>query len=809
MLRNYFKTAWRNLSKNKGFTAINITGLSIGLATCLLIFLYVSDELHYDQYNAKAQRIFRVDTDIKFGGGHFIQSASPAPLGAGMKSDFPEVEQQTRLRDYGGFLVRKGSQNVPEEKVIYADSSLFDVFTLPLMAGDPKTALVNPHSVVITETTAKKYFNSTDVVGRSLFINDTDNLKITAVMKDIPRQSHFNFDFFVSLNGAIPAWEINGWTSNNMHTYVVLKKDTDPKAFEAKLSALVIKYVEPELNDLSAAKAGAEKTERDWLFTLTPLTSIHLHSNKTSELGANGSIEFVYIFSVIALFILLIACVNFMNLSTARSSIRAKEVGVRKVLGSMRSWLVAQFLTESLLMTFLSLFLAVCIAVLMLPFFNQLAGKEISASLFFNPRILAAMLLLVGVVGLLAGSYPAFYLSAFKPIDVLKGKLAAGFKSGWLRSGLVVFQFWISIVLIIGTIVIYNQLHYIRSRDIGFQRDNILIIKNTYPLNTQADAFKNEMLKVPGVKSATKTGFLPTSGWRSDSPLFEDAVPNQKSALSLQIWNVDEDYIPTLGMQMANGRNFSKQLLTDSSGVILNEAAARMLSFKDPIGKNLYRVKDFYLTKNETIAYHVIGVVKNFNFNSLREQVTPLALMLKQNNGSMAFRLNTAHAAGVVDAAQHYWKAMVPSQPFLYSFMDQDFNTTYHTEQRTGQLFIVFAVLAIVIASLGLFGLVTYAAEQRTKEIGIRKVLGASAGNIVRMLSTDFARLVIISALVAFPVAWWAMNRWLQDFAYRVQISWWIFLAAGALALFIALATVSVQAIRASLANPTDSLRSE
>lgn len=809
MFKNYFKVAFRNLWKNKGFTSINIIGLSVGLATCLLILLYVMDELSFDKYNEKAGRIFRVDSDITFGGNHFVAAVTPEPMGATIKRDYPEVETEVRFRNYGGMLVRKGSQNLQEEKVIYADSTLFDVFTLPMLYGDPKTALVNPNSVVINETTAKKYFNTADVVGKSLLVNDDKGLKITGVIKDVPNQSHFNFDFFIATNGAIEKWEINQWTSNNLNTYIVLKESADPKVFEAKLDGMVAHYVAPELKQLNMTMESFKQAGNHLHYGLMPVTDIHLHSNKTSELGPNSSIEYVYIFSVVAVFILLIACVNFMNLSTARSSGRAKEVGVRKVLGSIRSNLVSQFLTESILITFISLLLALGIAALLLSYFNQLAGKHISITMFGNPWLLSGLVVLMLVVGLLAGSYPAFYLSSFRPIEVLKGKLAAGFKSGWLRSWLVVFQFWISIVLIIGTIVIYNQLSYIRNKDIGFKRDNVLIIRNTYPLGAQADAFKNEILKITGVTSATKTGFLPTSGWRSDSPLFQDATLDQKTAISLQQWRVDENYVPTLGMQMAKGRNFSKQMLTDSMGVILNEAAANMLTFKDPVGKKLYHIKDFNLEKKEIVSYQILGVVKNFNFNSLRDQVTPLALFLDNENGSITFRLNTSNTAGIVAAVENKWKAMVPTQPFQYSFMDDDFNNTYKTEQQIGQIFISFAVLAILIACLGLFGLVTYAAEQRTKEIGIRKVLGASAGTIVGMLSKDFVKLVAISAVVAFPIAWWAMHTWLQGFAYRTPISWWIFVMAGVAALAIALITVSMQAIKAALANPVKSLRAE
>ncbi len=809
MLKNYLKIALRNLWKNKGFSAINIIGLSVGLATCLLIMLYVMDELSYDKYNEKADRIYRVDGDIQFGGNHFILAVAPEPMGPTLRKDFPQVEQYVRFRNYGGFLVKKGNENLQEDKVVYTDSTLFNVFTLPMIAGNAKTALKDPKSVVITERIAKKYFNTTDnVVGKTLTINDTGNLKITGVIKNVPTQSHFNFDLFVSMNGSLQSWEVNNWVSNNENTYIVLKKGADPKALEAQFDAMVEKYVGPQVISLLNIKMDEFKKSGNYdRYILTPLTSIHLYSDKVAELGANGSIQYVYIFSAIAIFILLIACVNFMNLSTARSSNRAKEVGVRKVLGSLRNNLIAQFLTESILISFIALVLALLLAWALLPYFNQIANKEIGIGLFSKSWLLPSLIVLMLLVGLLAGSYPAFYLSSFQPIVVLKGKLAGGFRRSWLRSSLVVFQFWISIVLIIGTMVIYNQLNYIQNKKLGFNRKQVLVLQNTDPLGSQAKSFKDEMLKIPGVQSATMTGYLPTSDWRSDSPLFPDASLDQKRAVSTQTWTVDENYIPTLDMEMAKGRNFSKQFLTDSSGIIINEAAAKLLGFTDPINKPLYYLND--IKTKDIKTYHIIGVVKDFNYNSLRQTVTPLALFLGNQTGKIALKINTTNIKGLIAQIENKWRAMVAGQPFSYSFMDEQFNNIYRAEQRISQISVTFAILAILIACLGLFGLVTYAAEQRIKEIGIRKVLGASVVNLVSMLSKDFLKLVTISALIAFPFAYWAMNKWLQDFAYRISISWWVFAVAGFAALAIALMTVSFQAIKAAIANPVKSLRTE
>jgi putative ABC transport system permease protein len=808
MFSNYLKTALRNLWRNKGFSAINIIGLAIGLATCLLIIIYVIDELSYDKYNKKADRIYRLDGEIKFGGNHFILAVAPPLAGPSMLQDYPEVEQQVRFRGQGGLLVKKGNQNIREDKVIFADSTLFDVFTLPMIAGDPRTALTTSHTMVITEKIARKYFNSTDIIGRILVVNDSVNYKVTGVIRDLPNQSHFNFDIFLPMVQLSDSRATDEWLSNNYNTYVVLKKGADPRKLQAKLPGMVTKYIAPLVRSaVNQSKEEFEKGGNYVGFSITPLTSIHLHSNKTAELGANGSIQYVYIFSAIAAFILLIACVNFMNLSTARSANRAKEVGVRKVLGSLRGHLITQFMAESILISFISMLLALGFAWLLLPSFNQMAAKGMSIGLFSRPWLAPGLLVLVLLVGLLAGSYPAFFLSAFRPIAVLKGNLSSGFKSGWLRNSLVVFQFGISIFLMVGTVVIYNQLSYIRTKKLGFNRDHVLIIQNPYPLGKGVRAFREDLEKLPGVEGATMTGFLPTSDSRNDNAFFLSPDLDTKRAISMQNWNVDENYIPVLGMEMAMGRNFSQQFLTDSDGVVINGAAARMMGYVNPVGEKLYELTDAQAKKMK--VWHIIGVVKDFNFNSLREVVTPMGLFLREDRGDIALRVNSGNIPRLVGQIENKWRTMAPGQPFSYSFMDDDFNALYKSEQRMGKISLSFSLLAICIACLGLFGLAAYAAEQRTREIGIRKVLGATVTNIISLLSRDFLQLVALSALIAFPFAWWAMHHWLQDFAYRVDISWKVFALAAVLSVGIALFTVSFQAIKAALSNPVKSLRSE
>ena len=808
MLRNYLKTAFRSLWKSKGFSAINIIGLAIGLSTCLLILIFVMDELSYDRYNVKADRIYRLDGDIKFGGNHFILAVAPAPAGPAVRRDYPEVEKEVRFRQQGGRLVKKGDQNIQEDAVVFADSTLFDVFTLPMISGDPHTALVDAHTVVITERMARKYFNAVDVVGRTLMINDTIPYKVTGVIKDIPAQSHFHYDFFLSMTELDEARKNEEWLSNNFNTYIVLREGTDPKKFEAKLSQLIYKYIAPLLRQ--AVNQSVEdffKAGNSVSFSLTPLTAIHLHSNKTAELDANGNIQYVYIFTAVALFILLIACVNFMNLSTARSSNRAKEVGIRKVLGSLRGNLVSQFMLESILISFIAMLLAVGLAYLLLPVFNELSGKQMEIGLFSRPWLAPAMLGLVLVVGMLAGSYPAFFLSAFRPIAVLKGNVTAGFKTGWLRNSLVVFQFGISIFLLVGTTVIYRQLNYIHNRELGFDRDHVLIVENTWHLGNDVRAFKEKLLKLPDVEGATMTGFLPTSDSRNDDAIFLSPDMDTKKAISMQTWQIDENYIPVLGMKMATGRNFSKEFLTDSNAAIVNEAAVRLMQGADPFRQSLYEMEDLQTKKLD--KYHIVGVVKDFNFNSLRQVVTPMVLFLHENRGQLALRVHPANVQRLVGEIGETWRQMAPSQPFAYTFMDDDFNNIYKTEQRMGGISLSFSLLAIFIACLGLFGLAAYAAEQRTREIGIRKVLGASVGGIISLLSRDFLRLIVVSAVIAFPLAWWAMHHWLQDFAYRITIGWEVFVFAGVVALAIAMVTVIFQALRAALANPVVSLKNE
>ncbi|HMJ48857.1 MAG TPA: ABC transporter permease [Ferruginibacter sp.] len=804
MINNFFKIAIRNLLKNKVFSLINIAGLAIGLACFLLIALFVTDELSYDKYNKKADRIYRVDAEIKFGGNELKLAVSSDPMGPTLKKDYPEVEQYARIYNDGNELIKKGNEFINEQNIVHADSTLFDVFTLPALYGDTHTALNEPNTVVITRSMSEKYFGTINAVGK-IIEKDKNPYKVTAIIKDIPQNSHFHFNMIFSMDNIDYGW--GNYLSNNFQTYIVLRKGTDYKAFNKNFEQVIDKYLLPQAKQFMQIGSMEEfkKTGNKLFYYLTPLTDIHLHSDLTAELSPNGNIQYVYIFSAVALFILLIACINFMNLSTARSANRAREVGIRKVLGTQRKNLIIQFLFESFIMAVISMIFALSIAYLVLPLFNEIAGKQMLLKDFFTGKALLFIILLPVVVGIFAGFYPAFFLSGFRPIEVLKGKLNLGSKNFSMRSVLVVFQFATSIILIIGTIIIYKQLNYIQTKKVGFNKDQVLIINNAYSLDKNINAFKNEMLSTKGVSSGTISGFLPVNSSRNDNSFSKSPVMDTKNALSMQVWRVDYDYMKTLGIELANGRNFSKEFGSDSTAMILNESAAKILSDEDAIGKKVYSTLDDRSNKYFT----VIGVMKNFNFESLRQNIGPLCLILGTHRGLVSFKASAAELPGVLASAEKNWKAMAPGMPFSYDFLDESFDAMYRSEMRIGKIAMIFSMLAIFIACLGLFGLATFMAEQRTKEIGIRKVLGASVQVIVQLLSADFVKLVLIAFCIAVPIGWWFMHKWLEDFAYRINIGWWIFLAAGAMALMVALITVSFQAIKAAIANPVKSLRTE
>ncbi len=810
MLKNYLKIAWRNLRKHKFYSFLNIFGLSLGLASCLLITLYVVDELSYDRSFANADRIFRVNADIRFGGADMSLAVAPDPLAFTLKKDYPQVEEVVRLRENGSQLVRRpdATENLKEERVLYADSTFFKVFSVPMLEGDPYTALRNPQSVVISETDARKYFGDASAMGKPLLVDNSSTYTVTGVMADIPARSHLrDVNMLLSMSSYEDSRR-NDWGSHNFNTYILFREGVNARQFEQNFETVLQKYTAKWLKGFLGATLEEVRKSGNYLnYTLIPLTDVHLHSDRTAEVNANGNIQYVYIFAVVAVFLLAIACVNFMNLATARSANRAKEVGVRKALGSERSALVGQFLTESVMLSFFSLALAIFMAYLALPLFNNLASKLIEFPVA-NGWFWLAVLLTGGMVGLMAGSYPAFFLSAFTPLKVLKNTIELeGRGSGYLRNALVVFQFVISVMLIVGTGVIYRQLNYIQTKKLGFDKDQMLIVNDAYALDKQVNAFKEQVLQIPNVASGTVSSFLPTPSSRTDHTFFPEGQMQQDKGINMQKWAVDNDFVKTLGLEIKAGRAFQEEFPSDSTGIVINESAAKVLGYKEPIGKKIFGYEDAALTKK--VTYTIIGVVKNFHFESLRKNIGALSLILYKSSGSVVFRMNGGDVPRTVAQVEALWKKMAPGQPFNYRFMDQDFDNVYRSEQRVGQIFITFATISIIIGCLGLFGLSAFTAERRTKEIGVRKVLGASVANIVALLSKEFIKLILIAIVIGSPIAWFGMNHWLSDFAYHVDLAWWMFAAAGLLAILIALVTVSFQSIKAALMNPVKSLKSE
>jgi putative ABC transport system permease protein len=808
MLKNYFKIAWRNLLKNKTFSFINIFGLAVGLCCFILISLYVIDELSYDRHFKNADRIYRINSDIHFGGSDMKMSQSADPMGAALKKDYPQVEQFTRLyTNYGSNFIKKGNEFINEARIAHADSTFFDMFSIQVLEGNSKTALDAPNTIAISRSMAQKYFQTTQAVGKTLEVGIMRKTiyNITAVYEDIPVNSHFNFDFICSMKNVQYEW--GNFMSHNFQTYIRLQEGTDYKAFGKNFEKVIAKYIFPNLSQLMNIKSLDEmkKTGNSLEYSLFPMTDIHLKSDRAFEISVGGNIQYVYIFGAVALFLLLIACINFMNLSTARSANRAKEVGIRKVLGTEKNTLIGQFIAESALTSYIAMALALLMMVFLMPAFNELSAKSFSTATLFKPKFLPFLLFLPLFVGILAGYYPAFFLSSYKPIEVLKSKLNTSFAKSNLRSILVMFQFVVSLTLIISTIIVYQQLNYIQSKKVGFDKDQVLVLGGTGALKENQEAFKNEISQLAGVKSATGANFLPVSNSsRNDNTFSKDAVMNKDNGFNMQVWRIDYNYISTLGMALAKGRNFSKAFGTDSSGIIINETTAKLLGHADPIGKKVYSGDG-----SEIIGYTIIGVVKNFHFASLRENIGPLCMLLGVNRNGLAFKVNTTDMPNLLSQIESKWKKIAPDIPFLHSFLDESFDEMYRAEQRIGKVALIFAFLTILIACLGLFGLVTYMTEQRIKEIGIRKVLGASIPSIIGMLSKDFFKLVIISFCIASPIAYFAMKNWLQDFAFRVDINWWTFALSGLGSVLIALLTVSYQAIKAALMNPVKSLKTE
>ncbi len=793
MIRNYIKIAFRNLWRHKSFSLINIVGLAIGMTAFMLIFMYVHFELSYDRYHTKADQVYRLNVDLKSANDLMKFSWSSAPMGPAIKADFPEVMEQTRFFP-GGSLVKVNNQLFQENRVDFAEPSLFKVFSFPLIKGDPETALKDPYTVVLTESTAKKYFGEADPMGKTLLMNNKDLVKVTGVAKDVPENSQFKFDILYSVSTLEKSNPdaMSSWGDFGSYTFLLLNKGADPKKLESKFPAFLRKHISED------NRKGGE----DYALFLKPLKEIYMDPRGGFE---QGSMSNVYIFSIVALFILLIAAVNFINLTTARATERAKEVGVRKVVGAARSQLTLQFLGESILICLISFVFAAFMVSLLLPSFNQLAGKIISRDIF-EQGYLFILLSIAVLIGLAAGAYPALALSAFRPVTILKGRFSSSSKGTLLRKGLVVFQFTISIVLIIGTIVVYNQLSYMRNQPLGFDKNQMMTIDfgNDDGVIKNYGTIKNEFKSIPNVSAVAISHGLPGVGSANAHSAFENRQGDMQP-LNINMYDVDYDFIPVYGMKIIAGRTFSPAFPTDSTkSVVVNEATVKILGFTSP---NQAIGKKFQQWGREG---QIVGVVKDFHYRSLQDNVEPLNMRVNPSNARiLTLKIAAQNIPATIAAVENKWKVLVPQRPFNYTFVDLNFNKQYATEERFGKLFMYFATLAIFISCLGLLGLASYSILQRTREIGIRKVLGASIAGIVNMLSKEFLQLVFIAAVIAFPLAWYGMDDWLKGYAYHINISWIVFAVAGSLAFLIAIATVSFQAIRAAVANPVKSLRSE
>ena len=803
MIRNYVKIALRNLAANKVFAAINILGLSVGLACFMLIAVFVYDELNYDTSSANARNIYRVHLAVTGNGDVAVYPHVDVAVGEGIKTAFPEVKAAARLLSVSDFVKFEDKQ-FREEHLAFADAGLLSLFSVPLVEGNAAEALKAPYSMVITRDLANKYFGNENPLGKSLAIGTQKAAyKITGLIDKLPDNSHFHFDAFLSLatfHLPQPTWSNVGY-----YTYLELNDNVDAKKLEAKFPQLVAKYVVPEVQrDMGISLAEAQKSVDTFRFTLQPLTDIHLYSHTKYELEPNGDIQYVYIFSILAFFILFLACANFTNLSTAYAVRRSREVGIRKVMGSIKKHIVFQFLIESVLLTFFAMLFAYAMIFLLLPFFNQVTGKHTTFTFFLSGQMILVLCSVSFLAGVLAGIYPAFFLSSFTILKNLKGVLASPqTQKTSLHNGLIVVQFFVSTVLIISTLVVSRQLHFMQNKKLGYDKDQLLFLSDTRALGTNQLAFQQQLLQHKNVLSASISRNIPTSGIIDGTQIFPKNETGNGTEIHTDIFHVDYDYVRTLGLTMVQGRNFSKDFSTDSAGVIINEAAVRELGWNgtNPIGKSIVR--------SGQAEFKVVGVVKDFNYTSVKQKIAPLVMMLGNNGGGLVLKINTNNVSSFLVELRKQWQEFNPDVPLQYHFVDEKYASLYVAEERTKQLFTVFSMLAVIIAGLGLFALSAFVIEQRTKEIGIRKVMGASVIGIVALISRDFLKLIVIAIVIASPIGWYAMTHWLDNFAYRIEIHWWIFALAGVLAVGIAFLTISFQAIKAALMNPVKSLRAE
>ncbi len=803
MIRNYLKVALRNIFKHKFFSAINILGMTVGITACLLIILYVKDELSYDRFHAHADRIYQVGLHGKIGGQDIRVSNTCPPLAVAMVEAIPEVESATRISQYfGEVIVKLDDKSFIEDKVFFADSNFFDFFSFHLMEGDAKTALKEPNSVVLTPKMAGKYFPSGQALGKLLVIgNENKAYKVTGIVQAAPPASHVHYEFLISASSSDDL-KRTIWLNNFLYTYFTLKENASLANVERKFNDLVVKFVGPEVEKfMGTTLKQMHESGGTYGYYVTRLTDIRLHSTSQGDLEPGGNIVYVYSFGVIAIFIILIACINFMNISTARSAGRAKEVGLRKTLGSQRSQMIGQFLAESMIYSFLAVALSLMVTYILIPAFNLLAGKELNFAVLMDLRFLLEIIVVMIFVGIVAGSYPAFYLTSFSAVEVLKGKLRAGVKSKGVRSALVVFQFSISIFLMIATVVVFNQLEYMQQRDLGFDKHNVIYLNNIDRLGTSKEAFRNAISERSDVQAVSfSNNSFPGV---NNTTVFKAAGSEQDHIMGL--FYADYEQLNVMKFKMEQGRYFSKDFPSDSMGIILNEAAVREFGWAEPLKEDvLYKGGD----NDKEKRYRVIGVVRDFNFETLKEKVRPISILLTKTSRLLAVRYH-GNSREALNGIEGLWKQFAAGAPFQYKFLDENYDELFRSEQRMSKIFTVFAGLAIFIACLGLFALAAFTAEQRTKEIGIRKAMGATVGSLTLMISKEFTWLVIIAFGVVIVPTWFAVNWWLESFAYRIEVQPWVFVMGGVVSILVAWLTVSYQSLKAASTSPVTSLRYE
>jgi putative ABC transport system permease protein len=802
MFKNYLKIAFRILFKKKAYSFINIAGLAVGMACCILIMLWVQSELGYDNFHENGDRIYRLCMDATLGGAELSAPFSNCPSAPALIRDYPEVVNAVRLSGDEKILVRYQDKQIYEENSAYADNSFFEIFTFPFTAGDPRTALSTAYSVVMSQSQSEKYFGDTDPIGKSLRINDEHDYTVTGVFQDFPENSHLTLDIILSFETfLVENPEImDRWINFNYLTYLMLESPDAAQALESKLPEFIERYMGDDLRSIGGTIN----------YLIQPLTEIHLHPVFDYEYAVVGDIAYVYLFSAIAFLVLLIACFNFINISTARAASRAKEVGMRKVCGAARWKLITQFLGESILACLLALMMALLLVELAHTLFNSIAGRELSFSFLLQPLTIGLLVLLAIVVGAAAGCFPAFYLSAFRPSAVLKSKLKTGHSGLRLRNVLVVAQFVVSIALIIGALAINNQVNYMKKVKLGFDKEQVLAIPEPgNATDVSIELLKKELGRVRNVAGVSMSSGVP--GWSLNKSAFVPEGYTMEQAQLMDQIHVDHDFVSTLGIQLAAGRDFSEDFPSDSSeSLLINETAARKFGWDNPIGMTIGNPNRSQNDGEEITYKTVVGVVKDFHMNSLHYKIEPAIIgYMSGDMDNLLIRLSTNDISSTISSLKQKWAEVTGGKPMDYFFLDQNFNSLYQNEERVGKLSLYFCLLAVIITCLGLFGLSTYIVESRTKEIGVRKVLGASIPGIVRLISKDFLIMVALSNALAWPIAYLAVNHWLQDFAYRVNLGVGTMILAAAIALLIALITVSVQAVKAARTNPIESLRYE